>query len=67
VGISENFLSDDLANNLKENLYKLNKQDLFMLGTGNSQVITYDSAIRSDSILLDKNTIILLRMLFSNK
>jgi hypothetical protein len=33
VGISENFLSDDLANNLKENLYKLNKQDLFMLGT----------------------------------
>jgi SM-20-related protein len=30
VGISENFLSDDLANNLKENLYKLNKQDLLL-------------------------------------
>jgi SM-20-related protein len=56
VGISENFLSDDLANNLKENLYKLNKQDLLIAaGTGNSQVIAYDSAIRSDSIYwLDK-------------
>jgi SM-20-related protein len=46
VGISENFLSDD-PNNLKENLYKLNKQDLLLAaGTGNSQVITYDSAIQ---------------------
>jgi SM-20-related protein len=44
-----------IGNNLKENLYKLNKQDLLLAGTGNSQVITYDSAIRSDSIYwLDK-------------
>jgi SM-20-related protein len=53
VGISENFLSDDLANNLKENLYKLNKQDLFSSRDGNSQVITYD-AIRRFYIWLDK-------------
>jgi SM-20-related protein len=56
VGIAENFLSDELANNLKENLYKLNEKDLLIAaGTGNSQVIAYDSAVRSDSIYwLDK-------------
>ena len=56
VGISENFLSDDLANKLKQNLLALNQQDLLIAaGTGNSQAIVYDSAIRSDSIYwLDK-------------
>jgi Rps23 Pro-64 3,4-dihydroxylase Tpa1-like proline 4-hydroxylase len=56
VGISENFLSDDLANNLKQNLLALNQQDLLIAaGTGNSQAIVYDSAVRSDSIYwLDK-------------
>ena len=56
VGISENFLSDDLANNLKKNLLALNQQDLLIAaGTGNSQAIVYDSAVRSDSIFwLDK-------------
>lgn len=56
VGISEHFLSDDLANNLKKNLLALNQQDLLITaGTGNSEVIAYDSAVRSDSIYwLDK-------------
>jgi Rps23 Pro-64 3,4-dihydroxylase Tpa1-like proline 4-hydroxylase len=56
VGISENFLSDDLANKLKQNLIALNQQDLLITaGTGNSQAIVYDSAVRSDSIFwLDK-------------
>ena len=56
VGISENFLSDDLANNLKQNLLALSQQDLLIAaGTGNSQSIVYDSAVRSDSIFwLDK-------------
>ena len=56
VGISENFLSDELANNLKQNLLGLNQQDLLITaGTGNSEVIAYDSAVRSDSIYwLDK-------------
>ncbi|EIA07339.1 2OG-Fe(II) oxygenase [Flavobacterium frigoris] len=51
VGISENFLSDDLANHLKQNLLALNQQDLLIFaGTGNSEAIVYDSAVRSDSI-----------------
>jgi Rps23 Pro-64 3,4-dihydroxylase Tpa1-like proline 4-hydroxylase len=56
VGISEKFLSDDLANNLKQNLLALSQQDLLIAaGTGNSQSIVYDSAVRSDSIFwLDK-------------
>jgi SM-20-related protein len=44
VGISENFLSDDLANKLKQNLLALNQQDLLITaGTGNSQAIVYDT------------------------
>jgi SM-20-related protein len=56
VGICEHFLSDELANNLKQNLIALKKQDLLVdAGTGNSNVIAYDSAVRSDSIYwLDK-------------
>lgn len=57
VGISENFLSDALANNLKQNLIALNQEHLLMTaGIGNSEKPSYDGAIRSDSIYwLDKN------------
>ncbi|TDE30608.1 2OG-Fe(II) oxygenase [Flavobacterium ranwuense] len=56
VGISENFLSTDLANNLKQNLLTLNQKSLLMeAGIGNSEKVSYDGAIRSDSIYwLDK-------------
>ncbi|HEU4788466.1 MAG TPA: 2OG-Fe(II) oxygenase family protein [Flavobacterium sp.] len=56
VGISENFLSNDLANNLKQNLRTLNKNSqLAAAGIGNSEKLAYDGAIRSDSIYwLDK-------------
>jgi Rps23 Pro-64 3,4-dihydroxylase Tpa1-like proline 4-hydroxylase len=56
VGISEDFLSDELANNLKQNLLTLNKKSLLMTaGIGNSEKLSYDGAIRSDSIYwLDK-------------
>jgi Rps23 Pro-64 3,4-dihydroxylase Tpa1-like proline 4-hydroxylase len=56
VGISEHFLSNDLANNLKQNLLTLNKKSLLMAaGIGNSEKLSYDGAIRSDSIYwLDK-------------
>lgn len=56
VGISENFLSDDLANNLKQNLLALQQKSLLIeAGTGNSELISYDSTVRSDSIYwLDK-------------
>ena len=56
VGISEHFLSTNLANNLKQNLIALNQQSLLTeAGTGNSKAISYDSAVRSDSIYwLDK-------------
>ena len=56
VGISEHFLSTNLANNLKQNLIALNQQSLLTeAGTGNSEAISYDSAVRSDSIYwLDK-------------
>jgi SM-20-related protein len=56
VGISENFLSNDLANNLKQNLFALNNASrLAQAGIGNSEKLSYDGAIRSDSIYwLDK-------------
>lgn len=56
VGISEHFLSTDLANNLKQNLISLNQKSLLMdAGIGNSKKVFYDGAIRSDSIYwLDK-------------
>ena len=56
VGISEDFLSDELANNLKQNLLTLNKKSLLMAaGIGNSEKLSYGGAIRSDSIYwLDK-------------
>nr|WP_315177072.1 2OG-Fe(II) oxygenase family protein [uncultured Flavobacterium sp.] len=56
VGISEHFLSTNLANNLKQNLIVLNQKSLLMeAGIGNSEKVSYDGAIRSDSIYwLDK-------------
>jgi Rps23 Pro-64 3,4-dihydroxylase Tpa1-like proline 4-hydroxylase len=56
VGISEYFLSTELANNLKQNLLDLNANSLLLdAGVGNSEKVTYDGAIRSDSIYwLDK-------------
>ena len=56
IGIAEYFLSDALAFGLKQNLLLLNQQNLLVsAGTGNSNVISYDSAVRSDSIYwLDK-------------
>jgi SM-20-related protein len=49
-------LSTDLANNLKQNLISLNQKSLLMeAGIGNSEKVSYDGAIRSDSIYwLDK-------------
>ena len=56
VGISEHFLSSKLANSLKQNLIALNQKSLLMAaGIGNSEKLSYDGAIRSDSIYwLDK-------------
>lgn len=56
VGISEHFLSDALANSLKQNLMDLNRESLLTAaGTGNSDAISYDTTVRSDSIYwLDK-------------
>lgn len=51
VGISNHFLSDTLANNLKLNLLSLHKQKLLVAaGTGNVEKLTHDNATRSDSI-----------------
>lgn len=56
VGICEHFLSTELANNLKQNLLDLNAKSLLLdAGVGNLDKVTYDGAIRSDSIYwLDK-------------
>jgi SM-20-related protein len=55
-----------LANKLKQNLIALNQQDLLITaGTGNSQAIVYDSAVRRDSIFwLDKRTTMRLKIFF---
>ena len=56
VGISEHFFSTNFDNNLKQNLIFLNQKSLLTeAGIGNSEKVTYDGAIRSDSIYwLDK-------------
>lgn len=56
VGISEHFLSDELANHLKENLLLLNRNNqLLAAGTGNDKKLVHDAKIRSDTIYwLDK-------------
>lgn len=56
VGISEHFLSDELANHLKENLLSLNRKNLLLTaGTGNAEKLTHNTLVRSDVIYwLDK-------------
>jgi Rps23 Pro-64 3,4-dihydroxylase Tpa1-like proline 4-hydroxylase len=56
VGIAQHFLSDQLANSLKQNLLSLQQQSLLLsAGTGNAEQVSYDTAVRSDSIYwLDK-------------
>jgi len=56
VGISEDFLSDELANHLKENLLALNNENLLLnAGTGNAEKLTHNTLVRSDVIYwLDK-------------
>jgi SM-20-related protein len=56
IGISEHFLSDDLANHLKKNLLDLNAGSLLLAaGIGNSEKLSFNGKIRSDAIYwLDK-------------
>lgn len=56
VGIAEHFLSESLANSLQLQLLSLRADSLLLsAGTGNSDLLSYDSAVRSDSIYwLDK-------------
>jgi SM-20-related protein len=56
VGISEHFLSDELANNLKQNLLSLNDNNqLLAAGTGNDNKLVHNAKVRSDTIYwLDK-------------
>jgi SM-20-related protein len=56
VGISEHFLSDELANHLKQNLLLLyQEKSLIPAGTGHANKLTHDTAVRSDVIYwLDK-------------
>jgi Rps23 Pro-64 3,4-dihydroxylase Tpa1-like proline 4-hydroxylase len=51
IGISKDFLSPELSNHLKQNLQSLITQKLMKAaGTGNSEIISQDDAVRSDSI-----------------
>ncbi|WP_426484681.1 2OG-Fe(II) oxygenase [Flavobacterium sp. 2] len=56
IGISERFMSDALADNLKQNLINLNNESLLLTaGIGNSEKFALDGAIRKDVIYwLDK-------------
>ncbi|MBP4138660.1 2OG-Fe(II) oxygenase [Flavobacterium geliluteum] len=56
IGISEHFLSEELLNNLKQNLLNLNKNSLLKeAGIGNSEKFSYNEKVRSDAIYwLDK-------------
>ncbi len=56
VGISEHFLSDELANHLKQNLLSLNdRKKLLTAGTGNDNKLVHNAKVRSDTIYwLDK-------------
>ena len=56
VGISQHFLSDELANHLKENLLSLHHENkLIVAGTGNADKLIHNTAIRNDVIYwLDK-------------
>ncbi|MEO7393420.1 MAG: 2OG-Fe(II) oxygenase [Chitinophagaceae bacterium] len=51
IGISDNFLPDSLALQLKENLIGLMEDDKFRLaGTGNADVVMHKTSLRSDKI-----------------
>src|SRR6185437_15582873 len=51
VGISEDFLSKNLSENLKINLLALHKEKLLLLaGTGNVGKLAHNASVRSDSI-----------------
>jgi Rps23 Pro-64 3,4-dihydroxylase Tpa1-like proline 4-hydroxylase len=51
VGISNHFLSDNLANHLKQNLLTLlDQKQLVAAGTGNDHKLSHDTSVRSDSI-----------------
>lgn len=51
VGIADNFLSDSLANHLKDNLNALFKEkQLRTAGTGNNALVVHDELVRSDKI-----------------
>ena len=56
VGIAEHFLSDSLCDSLKLQLLTLRADSLLLAaGTGNSDLLSYDSSVRGDSIYwLDK-------------
>lgn len=56
VGITKHFLTDKLANHLKENLLSLNKNNqLIAAGTGNDNKLVHNAKVRSDNIYwLDK-------------
>ena len=56
IGIADCFISDALANNLKENLLSLNANKLLLTaGTGNAEKLVHNTAIRNDVIYwLDK-------------
>ena len=56
VGISENFLSNELSNHLKQNLLSLNhNHQLLPAGTGNDNKLVHNAKVRSDTIYwLDK-------------
>lgn len=51
IGITNHFISDELANHLKENLLSLLEQNLLVpAGTGNDVIASHDTSIRGDSI-----------------
>ncbi|MBC7494607.1 MAG: 2OG-Fe(II) oxygenase [Flavobacterium sp.] len=51
IGITEHFLNDALAKNLKENLNILYSQkQLLYAGTGNEKLVLHDKLVRSDAI-----------------
>lgn len=56
VGIAEHFLTDELAQHLKQNLLALNAEKLLLAaGTGNAEKLAHNTAVRSDAIYwLDK-------------
>jgi Rps23 Pro-64 3,4-dihydroxylase Tpa1-like proline 4-hydroxylase len=56
VGISDHFLSNELANHLKKHLLALNAQNLLLAaGIGNADKLLHNTALRSDTIYwLDK-------------